>query len=248
MSEDTRQSSAAEPARQRFVVCGDGAVARRLVTELADRYGVAVTVVLPSSSDKDVPDFADLASEFSVAEGQPEIIVARRLAGDVLDQAGVREAAAVAFVGVDGVTNVDAAMITRELAPDVRLVVRLFNPVLGEGVAAMLGDCAVLSGSEIAAPAFVAATLGDATPTYLRLPEGELLRSVMRSAVDPAGADVVCGLADTTGSEPLVLPAEVRQTWYLSARTGGREWTRRVEGSACFVPSAWCSAEICVWR
>ncbi|MET7951766.1 NAD-binding protein [Micromonospora sp. NPDC005324] len=222
MSEDTRQSATAEPARQRFVVCGDGALARRLVTELADRYGVAVTVVRPVS-DNHAPDLADLAAEFTVEEeGQPEIITARRLTGEVLDQAGVREAAAVAFVGVDDVTNVDAAMITRELAPEVRLVVRLFNPVLGEGVAAMLGDCAVLSGSEIAAPAFVAATLGDATPTYLRLPEGELLRTAMRSDVDPAGADVVCGLARTTGPEPVVLPADQESADLVLLRAYGR--------------------------
>ncbi|MDG4757248.1 NAD(P)-binding protein [Micromonospora sp. WMMD710] len=161
-------------------------------------------------------------SEFTVAEGQPEIIIARRLTGEVLDQAGVREAAAVAFVGVDDVTNVDAAMITRELAPEVRLVVRLFNPVLGEGVAAMLGDCAVLSGSEIAAPAFVAATLGDATPTYLRLPEGELLRTAMRSDVEPAGAEVVCGLARTTGPEPVVLPADQDSADLVLVRAYGR--------------------------
>ncbi|WP_433113786.1 NAD-binding protein [Micromonospora sp. CA-246542] len=221
VSEDTRQRATAEPARQRFVVCGDGAVARRLTTELADRYGVAVTVVLPVS-DNHAPDLADVAAEFTTAEGQPEIMTARRLTGEVLDQAGVREAAAVAFVGVDDVVNVDAAMITRELAPEVRLVVRLFNPVLGEGVAAMLGDCAVLSGSEIAAPAFVAATLGDATPTYLRLPEGELLRTAMRSDVDPAEADVVCGLARTTDPEPVVLPADQDSADLVLIRAYGR--------------------------
>ncbi|WP_405434394.1 NAD-binding protein [Micromonospora sp. NBC_00617] len=221
VSDDTTQSSAAEPDRQRFVVCGDGAVARRLVTELVDRYGVPVTVVLPSSSDH-VPDPADLASEFRAAEGQPEIITARRLTAEVLGQAGVREAAAVALVGGDDVSNVDAAMIIKDLAPDVRLVVRLFNPVLGEGVASMLGDCAVLSGSEIAAPAFVAATLGDATPTYLRLPDGELLRTAMRSAVDPVGVDVVCGLADTTGSEPVVLPADQDSADLVLVRAYGR--------------------------
>ncbi|WP_410809730.1 NAD-binding protein [Micromonospora sp. 067-2] len=222
MSEDTRQSSGEKPARQRFLVCGDGALARRLVTELTDRYGVAVTVVLSSLSDSHAPDIADVAPEIGAAEGRPEIIVARRLTGEVLDRAGVRQAAAVALVGADDVTNVDAALIIRELDPEVRLVIRLFNPVLGEGIAAMLGDCAVLSGSEIAAPAFVAATLGDATPTYLRLPDDELLRTAMRSALDPVGADVVCGLADTTGTEPVVLPADQDSADLVLVRTYGR--------------------------
>ncbi|MEU1586840.1 NAD-binding protein [Micromonospora sp. NPDC005710] len=222
MPDDTGQPSPTDPARQQFVVCGDGAVARRLVAELVERYGVAVTVVLPSSSDHLVSESADFAFELEVPGRLPEIVTARRLTAEILDQAGVRDAAAVAFVGGDEVANVDGAMIARELAPDVRLVLRLFNPVLGEGVAAMLGDCAVLSGSEIAAPAFVAATLGDATPTYLRLPGGELLRTAMRSAVDPAGVDVVCGLADTTGSEPAVLPSDQASADLVLVRAHGR--------------------------
>ncbi|MDM4720197.1 NAD-binding protein [Micromonospora sp. WMMA1363] len=72
----------------------------------------------------------------------------------------------------------------------------------------MLGDCAVLSGSEIAAPAFVAATLGDNVPTYLRLAEDELLRAAPRRTLGGSTADIVCGLADTSGPEPVTLPAD----------------------------------------
>ncbi|WP_165945217.1 NAD-binding protein [Micromonospora sp. KC723] len=222
MSDDTEQATEADPASQRFVVCGDGALARRLVTELVDRYGVAVTVVLSSLTDDHAPDIAEFGPETGVAGLRPEIIVARRLTGEVLDRAGVRDAAAVALVSGDDVTNVDAAMVVRELAPEVRLVVRLFNPVLGEGVAAMLGDCAVLSGSEIAAPAFVAAALGDGTPTYLRLPDDERVCTAMRAALDPTSADVVCGLADTNGPEPVVLPADQAAAGLVLVRTYGR--------------------------
>ncbi|MGN9809441.1 NAD-binding protein [Micromonospora sp. BQ11] len=225
MSDDTRQGPEADPTCQRFVVCGDGALARRLVAELVDRYGVAVTVVLSSLTDNHAPDIAELAPETGAVALRPEVIVARRLTGEVLDRAGVRDAAAVALVNGYDVTNVDAAMVVRELAPEVRLVVRLFNPVLGQGVAAMLGDCAVLSGSEIAAPAFVAAALGDETPTYLRLPDDELVRTAVRSALDPTGADIVCGLADTDGPEPVVLPADEAAADLVLVRTYGRRRT-----------------------
>ena len=73
-------------------------------------------------------------------------------------------------------------MMAREVSPTVRIVVRIFNPVLGEGVAAMLGDCDVLSGSEIAAPAFVAAALGDDTPRYVRLPDANFRRRLERAS------------------------------------------------------------------
>ncbi|MFI7209867.1 NAD-binding protein [Micromonospora maritima] len=225
MSDDTRQGTEADPTSQRFVVCGDGALARRLVAELVDRYGAAVTVVLSSLTDNHAPDIAELAAETGAVGLRPEVVVARRLTGEVLDRAGVRDAAAVALVHEDDVTNVDAAMVVRELAPEVRLVVRLFNPVLGEGVAAMLGDCAVLSGSEIAAPAFVAAALGDDTPTYLRLPDDELVRTAVRSALDPTGAEVVCGLAVTDGPEPVVLPADQAAADLVLVRTYSRRRT-----------------------
>ncbi|MFG1870492.1 potassium channel family protein [Micromonospora arborensis] len=207
---------------RRFVVCGDNALARRLITELVDRYGVAVTALLPSLTDNHAPDIAELASDADAAGPRPEVVVARRLTAEVLDRAGVRAAAAVALVSADDVANVDAALIIREFDPDVRIVVRLFNPVLGEGVATMLGDCAVLSGSEIAAPAFVAATLGDDTPTVLRLPDDELLRTASRDALDPATTDVVCALADTSGPELITLPEDEDSADLVLVRAYGR--------------------------
>ncbi|OKI62265.1 NAD(P)-binding protein [Micromonospora sp. CB01531] len=221
MSDDTRQGFDPEPVGQRFVVCGAGALARRLVTELMDRYGVPVTVVLPSLTDSHAPDIAEFGPETGAAVPRPNLVVAHRLTAEVLERAGVRDAAAVALVGDDDVTNVDIAMIVRELAPEVRLVVRLFNAVLGEGVATMLGDCVVLSGSEIAAPAFVAAALGEDAPAYLRLRDDDLVRIASRAALDPA-ADVVCGLADTTGPEPIALPADQEAADLVLVRTYGR--------------------------
>ncbi|SBT46555.1 Trk K+ transport system, NAD-binding component [Micromonospora narathiwatensis] len=219
--DDTRQGSGPEPAGQRFVVCGNGALARRLVTELTDRYGAAVTVVLPSLTDSHAPDIAEFGPQTGATRPRPRLVVAPRLTAEVLARARVRDAAAVALVGDDDVTNVDSAMIVRELAPDVRLVVRLFNPVLGEGVATMLGDCAVLSGSEIAAPAFVAAALGEDAPTYLRLRDDELVRTAGRATLDPT-ADIVCGLADTTGSEAVTLPADEPAADLVLVRMYGR--------------------------
>ncbi|MEU6204629.1 NAD-binding protein [Micromonospora musae] len=219
MSDDTNPPP--EPSGQRFVVCGDGALALRLVGELVDRYGLPVTVVLPSLNDNHAPDIAEFGPRTGRPELRPEVLVARRLTAEVLRRAGVAQAAAVALVADDDVTNVDGATIVRELDPDVRLVVRLFNPVLGEGVATSLGDCAVLSGSEIAAPAFVAATLGDEASAYLRLPDDELVRVADRRTLDES-AEVVCGLAETGGPELVRLPADEDEADLVLVRAYGR--------------------------
>ncbi|MFC3500667.1 potassium channel family protein [Micromonospora krabiensis] len=220
MSDGTRQPTA-EPSGPRFLVCGDSSLARRLVAELVDRYGVEVTVVLPSLTENHAPDIAEYQPESGEPARRPEILVARRLTAEVLERAGARQAAAVALVGPDDVTNVDAAMIVRELDPDVRLVVRLFNPVLGAGVASMLGDCAVLSGSEIAAPAFVAATLGDDSPTQLDLGDDERVRAANRRTLD-ATADIVCALADAECPDPVTLPADEEGAELVLVRAYGR--------------------------
>jgi Trk K+ transport system NAD-binding subunit len=77
---------------------------------------------------------------------------------------------------------------------------------LGAGVRRLLGDCEVLSESGIAAPAFVAAALGDGVPTLLRIP-GQALVVGHRDAVPPDR--VICAVAvDDDRDEVEVLPAD----------------------------------------
>ncbi|WP_203862798.1 NAD-binding protein [Plantactinospora mayteni] len=192
----------------RFVVWGANALAQRLVGELMNTYSAHVTVIVPSASADQAPEIAELVPEDGDPALRPAMIVAPRLNQEVFRQAGIENAAAVALVDRDDVANVDAALIAREVSPTVRLVVRLFNPVLGDGITTMLGDCGVLSGSEFAAPAFVAAALGNDTPTYVRLAD-ELLMAAPRADLADRPDDVLCGLAITEGrAEPVRLPAD----------------------------------------
>jgi len=190
-----------------FLVWGDNTLARRLAGELMDTHGVRVTVIVRSVDGDQAPDIAELEPGSGDPALRPLVVVAPRLTPEVLDRADVASASAVALVDRDDVANVDAAMMVRELNPTVRIVVRVFNPVLAEGVTAMLGDCGVLSGSEIAAPAFVAAVLGDDAPTYIRLPD-EFLVTVRRDQ-QPDPDEIVCGLAAVADrAEPETLPAD----------------------------------------
>jgi Trk K+ transport system NAD-binding subunit len=211
-----------EEARQ-FIVWGENSLARRLVRELTDSYGAKVTAIVSSLEAGQAPEIADIEPENNDPELAPVIVVARRLSPEVFRRAGIEHAAAVAFVDQDDVANVDAALIAREVNPKVRIVLRMFNPVLGQGVSAMLGDCGVLSGSEIAAPAFVAAALGDDTPTYVHLPDELLVVGPRTELDDPADpSDVVCGLAVTAGRPvPETLPADEDQADLVLVRTYG---------------------------
>ncbi|MEV4618462.1 NAD-binding protein [Asanoa sp. NPDC049573] len=190
-----------------FLVWGDNTLARRLANELVNTYGVPVTVIVRSADADQAPEIADLEPETGDPDLRPVLVAAARLTPDVLVRAGVADATAVALVERDDVATVDAAMMVRELNPTARIVVRVFNPILAKGVTAMLGDCDVLSGSEIAAPAFVAAALGDDTPTYVRLTDEFLVTAHRDEHPDPD--DVVCGLAVVDGrSEPETLPVD----------------------------------------
>jgi voltage-gated potassium channel Kch len=198
----------AEDELRRFIIWGDNALARRLVGELMASYGAQVTVIVPDLESGQAPEIAAMRPDPDSPDLAPTVVAARRLSVDMFADAGIGSAAAVALVAQDDVDNVDAALIAREVNPEVRLVLRMFNPVLGEGVAEMLGDCAVLSASEIAAPAFVSAVLGDAAPTYIRLPDQVLVagsRAEFDDTEDPH--DVVAGIAITEGlTTPVTLP------------------------------------------
>ena len=72
-------------------------------------------------------------------------------------------------MGRDDLANFHAALRAQDLNPDLRMVMRIFNTGLGERMRAFFPDCAVLSSSAMAAPSFVAAALGEPTPSHVRL-------------------------------------------------------------------------------
>ena len=94
----------------------------------------------------------------------------RPRAQSALAAADLATAGALALLERDDVANMDAALRAHKFNPALRVVVRMFNTSLGEGLA-QLPYCTVLSDTEIAAPAFVAAAIGEDMPT-VRLRDG----------------------------------------------------------------------------
>ncbi|HEY2129657.1 MAG TPA: NAD-binding protein [Streptosporangiaceae bacterium] len=167
-----------------LIVCGDDALAYRVVEELATNYRERVTVLLGSVSRGHGPRIAQL----------PGVRVIERLDLDsaAFTAAQVHSARAMALMGRDDLANFHAGLRAQDLNPDLRMVMRIFNTGLGERMRAFFPDCAVLSSSAMAAPSFVAAALGEPTPSHVRL-AGRTLYVARAGQAD--ATQVLCGLA-----------------------------------------------------
>ena len=113
------------------------------------------------------------------------------------------------MVGWDDLANFHAALRAQELNPELRIVVGADNRRLGEHITGLLRDCTVLSSSQLAGPALVAAALGEIAPSHVRV-TGQTLYVAGRANV-PVG-HVLCGLAvsDDPGiAAQLVAPEDV---------------------------------------
>ncbi|MFE4643985.1 NAD-binding protein, partial [Streptomyces sp. NPDC056730] len=130
----------------------------------------------------------------------PRLLEAAELDEDVLGDAGVEDAAALALVHDDDDINIRVALAARRLNPQLRLVIRLYNRKLGQhleelldqaaavalpglGRAALDATTTVLSDADTAAPA-LAATAVAGTSKVVRA-DGLLLRAVERNPPGP---------------------------------------------------------------
>ena len=104
----------------------------------------------------------------------------------------VGSATCVAFVHREDVVNIHRALRVQELAPSVRLVVRLHAPALSGRIRMLLPTATVLSVSATAAPAFVTAAIGARTHQSVDLPGYPM---VVADRADVRPTAVVTGLA-----------------------------------------------------
>ncbi|WP_203857799.1 NAD-binding protein [Plantactinospora mayteni] len=187
--------------RPHYVVCGQDALAVHLVAELLGNdpqgSGIRVTVVVPYRRRPDGPDIRSIRGV--------RVIQSDRLDEETFKTAGLVGATGLALLHQDDVGNIHAALCAQEVEPDLRVVLRMFNMSLGNGIRQLFPNSAVLSDASMAAPAFVAAALGEIAPSYFRH-GGRTLFVAPRAEV--RAEQVVCGLADTRDPHhPVVLPA-----------------------------------------
>ncbi len=134
-----------------MLVCGLGQVGFRIVDTLL-RLGESVTIIT-----------ADARDEFAVrAEAEGALIIRGDARSDqVLLQAGLLDVKALIACVDSDVTNIEIALDARRLAPDLRIVARLFDQTLARRLESTVGISRALGMSVLAAPAFAAAALGE---------------------------------------------------------------------------------------
>jgi Trk K+ transport system NAD-binding subunit len=177
-------------SRPHYVVCGQDALAFHVVNTLLDTQlqagSARVTVIVPHRRRTDGPEIRAIRGI--------NLVKSDRLDEDTFRAAGLAGASGLALLHQDDVGNIHAALCAQEVEPQLRVVMRMFNTSLGNGVRQLFPDCAVLSDAAMAAPAFAAAALGEVAPNYFRH-GGRSLYVARRADVRPER--VVCGLADT---------------------------------------------------
>ncbi|GHC00589.1 potassium transporter TrkA [Streptomyces anthocyanicus] len=197
-----------------MVVCGDDGLAHRLAAELRGVYREQVTLVVPPAGRRVRQPVVGRARAASAAlldmvnaavnrtgNGDPggadRELDATEPTEDVLADAGVERATALALVYDDDETNIRAALTARRLNPRLRLVLRLYNRRLGQHIEELLdqsatlatgdgagaGSTTVLSDADTAAPALAATALVGTSKVVET--DGLLLRAVERNPPRP---------------------------------------------------------------
>ena len=132
------------------IVCGLGKVGFRVAMELL-KFGREV-VAIESEEDS---HFVEKAR----SSGIPVIIAdARRSAS--LSQAGIERAQAIVPCTDDELANLDIALDARDVRPDIKVVMRMYDPDLARRVQKGFGIHTAFSTSALAAPIFATAATG----------------------------------------------------------------------------------------
>jgi Trk K+ transport system NAD-binding subunit len=163
------------------VLCGLEGLGLRTLEEL-DRLGEKVVVIAEGAEHR----FLEPARLIAV-----RVVNGSYRDPGVLLEAGVGSARAIVFTADDDIGNLDGALAASELAPGLRIVIRIFEAEFGRRIETLFGDCTALGASRLAAPGFVASALHEDAERPVEIAER---RFVVRAA-EIGAPEVVMPLA-----------------------------------------------------
>jgi Trk K+ transport system NAD-binding subunit len=143
------QVSLARTFHNHVIVCGLGRVGLRVATHLIE---AGYEVVVIQRSWQDAPVQRALRMNIPVIAGDA-------IEAETLKQAGIHNARAVIAVVNDDLTNMEIAIASQTLEPQIRVVLRIFDDQIDKKLDAQLNNGASFSTSQLAAPTLAAATL-----------------------------------------------------------------------------------------
>ncbi|GAA2135631.1 NAD-binding protein [Kitasatospora kazusensis] len=178
------------PYAGHYVVCGGNALAHRLIEELIEHYEVPVVAVVPDLARDHAPQIGQLPGVVAVLEYGT-------VTAEALRAARVETARGIALVDGTDQENIHAALSAQGRNPGIRIVLRMFNQRLGEHIERLLPNCASLSGSATAAPAFANGALG--RPNSVRVGD----RYLYVAYDDDIQSNQICVVADRIDRQDL---------------------------------------------
>lgn len=204
-----------------IIVIGSSSTAIRLVEEL-ERAGEHVLVLVVD----DEPVGASAYPMHEMAESGAQILQVTGVRVPELRRVYAESARAAVVLGFDDVITTRIALLLEELNPGLRLVLELSNPTFANRLSTLLGECTVLSSTQLAAPAFATAAL-----TGSELRTFELAgRTVTAGSRDRVGGTTLAVLGDTrtagiagvlTEQGDLILGTEALPEPHRQARQSG---------------------------
>jgi Trk K+ transport system NAD-binding subunit len=199
------------------VVCGLGNIGYRMVEQLHE-LGVPLVAAELQEGNRYLPAVRRL--------GVPVLVADIRLP-ETLQTLQVQRARSVVVVTSSDIVNLETALNVQALKPEVRVVLRLFDPDLAARVERAFGIHISRSPSALAAPAFAAAAAGEHVLTTIAV--GAEVLAVVRLRVEPgcrAEGHTVAELEAAAASRLLVLDDGQGPRWRPDsgiALTGGAE-------------------------
>jgi voltage-gated potassium channel len=147
---DAWEEAVASTYRNHVIILGIGHVGLRVTRALA-QMGFEIVAIDQKATQAVDDELSDL--------GVPLILGDGRLPA-TLDKAGLRYAQSFIIATSNDFLNLEVTMRARDMNPDIRIVVRMWENDFAQQLSRFMGVKAVLSASDLAAPAFAGAAIG----------------------------------------------------------------------------------------
>lgn len=196
--------------RDHIVVCGVGSVGYRVIEEIV-RAGVSVVAVELDEESTFLPPVRSL--------GVPTLIGDAKLT-ETLAELNVERARCVVAATDDDVANLETALNAQALNPDLRVVVRIFDPDLAARVERAFDIHTCRSVAALAAPTFAIAAIGERVLATTSVGTGVLVFAQMDIEVDsPLAGAAISTLEGGPEGRVVLLTRGTQRTWRPSRET-----------------------------
>jgi voltage-gated potassium channel len=144
------EEAVASTLSDHIIVCGLGRLGLRVVRELVSLDENMVGIEYKENS----PSFPEIHS-YDIP-----ILVGDARSAEILEKAGLMHAKAIIICTNDDLMNLQISARIRERSKDIRIIMRMFDDEFARSMADRFDISAVLSASQLAAPAFAGAAIG----------------------------------------------------------------------------------------